>query len=140
MSPVRFMRHYVEANGVKARVSYSACASYGTPGNERAVVVLYAKDYSSALAKVARAIGDGLYTNNTEIQSDYHEHGHVVLDAAHPLYASALAMAQANKAKDSARWEADLARRQAKSAAIAAERKARWDAAVAARRAQAVAS
>jgi hypothetical protein len=109
-SGVRFMRHYVTNGVTKARVHYFAHEAYGRNGELGAVVVLYAQDYRDSLYEM---FGD-IYQNNTEIQSDYFEKGHVVLNAAHPLYPAALTAAKAALAAREERWAKTQARRAAK--------------------------
>ncbi len=112
---IRFLQYKVvnDANGESAKVFYSASGGY----NGRApYVVIYSKDYDRSLGRVF-ADYEGVYSNDSDVMSDYFDKGHVSLNEDHPLYAEALKRAQMNDAKRDARYEV---------------RKAKWAAAVAA--------
>ena len=86
---VKFQKHRVVKGDLKARVFYS------TYFNDRLgckVVSVYAKDYDRNLGRI---IPD-LYKNDTDTQVDYFDQGSITIPAGHPLYAEALARAEAN--------------------------------------------
>ena len=87
---IKFNKHHVAANGIKARVYYSLDSHVSGLPN----VTLYAKDYSGVLGRMFAE-----YQNDTDTQSDYFEKGRVRLFADHPLYAPARERAEANRAK-----------------------------------------
>jgi hypothetical protein len=87
---VKFNKHHVAGNGIKARVHYSL--DNRTDG--RKVVTLYAKDYDGSLGKI---IPDAA-SNDTELQSDYIVTDTVRLFENHPLYSAARARAEAIQA------------------------------------------
>ena len=69
---IRFNRYYVTNGTTKARVHYAL--DNRTDG--RRCVTLYAKDYSDALDVV---LGDALYVNDTDFQTDYFDKGRAVI-------------------------------------------------------------
>lgn len=87
---IKFNKHHVAGNGVKARVFYSL----DNRMDGRACVTLYAKDYTGALRVV---LGDA-YKNDTDTMTDYFDQGRAVLFADHPLYAAARARAEGRAA------------------------------------------
>jgi hypothetical protein len=91
---IKFNRHHVAANGIKARVHYSL--DNRTDG--RACVTMYAKDYSRDLGNI---FAD--YVNETDYQTDYFDKGRAVLFADHPQYVAARAAALAAHAAFDAR-------------------------------------
>ena len=85
---IRFNRYYVTNGTTKARVHYAL--DNRTDG--RRCVTLYAKDYSDALDVV---LGDALYVNDTDFQTDYFDKGRAVIFEGHQLYLPARARAEA---------------------------------------------
>ena len=83
---IRFNRYHVTNGTTKARIHYSLDNHI----SGRPCVTLYAKDYDNALGCVIPAE----YQNDTDIQMDYFDKGHVRLFAEHPLYAAARAKAE----------------------------------------------
>jgi hypothetical protein len=92
---VKFNKHHVAANGIKARVSYSL----DNRRDGRKCVTLYAKDYSRELGQIF----PDAYENNTDSQTDYFEKGTVRLFEDHAHYATARARAEALDAARRAR-------------------------------------
>ena len=78
---VRFNKHHIAFNGVKARMWYSLDNRH----DGRKCVTIYAKDYGHAL----RDIFKEAYENKTDIGTDYFDKGTVRLFEDHPLYAAA---------------------------------------------------
>lgn len=78
---IKFNKHHIAANGLKARVHYSVDNRI----DGRPCVTLYAKDYNDSLCKIFKAE----YKNDTDINTDYFDAGSVTLFADHPLYAEA---------------------------------------------------
>jgi hypothetical protein len=95
---IKFNIYNVTNGEVSARVFYSTTANRGG----RQCVTLYAKDYTRNLGKIFA----GEYQNDTDTQSDYFDEGHVTLFEDHPLYAAARQRAEANNARNEARWAA----------------------------------
>ena len=88
MTNVKFNKHHVASNGLRARVWYALDGL--TSGQQ--CVTLYAKDSDGNLGKI---IPDA-YKNDTDIQTDYFEKGRVRFFEDHPLYAAARARAEQN--------------------------------------------
>ena len=83
---IKFNKFNVTNGTDKARVHYSV----DNRKDDRKCVTLYAKDYGHALGRVI----DGDYINDTDTQTDYFDHGRVVLFEDHPLYPAARARAE----------------------------------------------
>ena len=83
---VKFMKFYVTNGHEKARVFYSL----DNRRDGRQCVTLYAKDYDRKLGLI---LADA-YKNDTDIMTDYFDHGRAVLFTDHPLYAAARARAE----------------------------------------------
>ena len=112
MKKIRFMRHYVTDGETKAKVHYSACDSYGLPGNKRKAVTLYEQGYDRNLVKVfsngysnENGFNVPEYKNESDMQSDYFDKGHITLYEDHPLYQEALNKANEIQAERKARWD-----------------------------------
>ena len=80
---IKFNRYFVTNGTAKARVHYALDNRI----DGRKCVTMYAKDYSGALYDV---FGEA-YQNNSDIRTDYFEHGKAVLFEDSPLYAAARA-------------------------------------------------
>lgn len=75
---MRFGKHFVAKNGIKARVSYNL----DNRVDGRKCVTIYAKDYDRSLGRIFQE----LYKNDTDTQSDYFDKGRVTLFEDHPMY------------------------------------------------------
>lgn len=92
-SNVKFMAHFVEGNGVKARVWYSAHSGG---------VSIYSKDYDRKLGKAVE--GSGLvYKNDTDTMTDYFDKGRVEVRLGSEHYAAVKARVEANLAARAAK-------------------------------------
>ena len=85
---IKFNKYYVTNGEIKARIFYSL----DNRADKRKCVTLYAKDYDSRLGKIFAED----YKNDSELQSDYFDKGHVRLFEDHPLYTIARKRAEAN--------------------------------------------
>jgi hypothetical protein len=103
---VKFQMYYVSDGAVKAPVLFYSLDNHvsGKP-----CVTICAKDYSGNLGKIPE-LRDG-YQNDTDVMTDYFDHGRVRLFENHPLYAAARARAEANLEVRKARGEARAAKR-----------------------------
>lgn len=86
---IKFNKHHVTNGEVKARVFYHL----DNRTDKRNCVTLYAKDYDSRLGKIFK----NEYVNESDLQSDYFDQGHVTLFEDHPLYKIARERAENNK-------------------------------------------
>ena len=93
---IKFNVFNVTNGETTARVFYSTTANRGGCP----CVTIYAKDYNRNLGKIFAAE----YCNDTDIQSDYFDRGHVTLFETHPLYALARKRAEANDTRNEKRW------------------------------------
>lgn len=94
---IKFQQYYVTNGTEKAKVTYSASTNVqGKP-----CVNIYASDYTRTLGKIFA----GEYINNSDLQSDYFDQGHVTLFPDHELYAAALERAKENDRKAQVRYE-----------------------------------
>lgn len=83
---LKFNQYHVTDGVRKAKVFYSLDNHATHPQ----CVTLYARDYSDILGQLFPAD----YRNQTDIQTDYVEHGHVTLTPGHPAYTAARARAE----------------------------------------------
>ena len=95
-SVVKFQKYYVTDGTVKVKVHYSV----DNRTDARKSVTIYAREYDYNLGKLF----PGHYHNNTEIETDYFEKGHVVLFEDHPLYAEARKRAEQTNTEDRKRY------------------------------------
>jgi len=96
-SQIRFMQHYVTDGTIRARVFYS----HGHLGDGTRPVTLYARDYERSLGKIFAES----YENDTDLQSDYFDKGHVRIREDSALFAAALARCEQNERDNATRWE-----------------------------------
>ena len=111
MKKIKFMRYYVTDGETKAKIHYSACDSYGFGNDKRKAVTLYEQGYERKLLNV---FSDGYsnekgfnvpeYKNESDMQSDYFDEGHITLYEDHPLYQEALNKANEIQAERAAKW------------------------------------
>ncbi len=106
---IRFQVYFVTNGQTKVRVRYTV----DNRADRRPCVVIWAQDYSDSLQQLF----PGHYQNNTEIQTDYFEHGRVTLFADHPLYGIARARAEANAERNRLHYAKVAAKRAARRAA-----------------------
>lgn len=78
---IKFNKHNVTNGSIKARVHYSL----GSRLDGRACVTIYEKDYERQLGKLFPES----YQNDTDMMTDYFDHGRVTLFEDHPLYQTA---------------------------------------------------
>ncbi len=81
---IKFNKYHVTDGKLKARVWYAL--DNRTDG--RKCVTIYAKDYTNPLHEIFANSG-AEYKNDTDLQSDYHEKGRIVLFEDNPLYVEA---------------------------------------------------
>lgn len=82
---IKFQKHHLVVDGKKHPVSYWA-------DDTRKVVTIYDREYGSALFHVF----PDLYRNESDSQTDYFEHGRVVIPEGHEYYAPAKERCDAN--------------------------------------------
>jgi hypothetical protein len=123
MAAIKFQKHYVEGNGVKAKVSYHAGTVFvmgptGPQRNEsgeyitRECVTIYAKGYGNQLG----AVGLSNVGNDSDSQTDYFETDRARIFPGDALYAAAKARADQNAADCAARWAKRSAKYEARAA------------------------
>ena len=86
---IKFNKHHVASNGVRARVFYSL----DNRADGRKCVTLYAKDYDRSLGKIFQ----DEYKNDSDSMTDYFDKGRVRLFEDHPLYLVARARAEGGR-------------------------------------------
>lgn len=94
---IKFMKFYVTDGETKVKVWYSMDNRSDAP-----CITIYEDSYGRDLGKFF----PDLYINNTDIQTDYFDKGHVTLRPGHPLYAALRARAEQNQADREARRNA----------------------------------
>ena len=106
---IRFMKHFVTDGTTKAKCWYSK----GTLIDGRDCVTIYGTHYERDLHKVFPQAENG-----TDYQTDYFENSNVRIFPGDPLYKDVLARTEANKISQDAHWDAVVARRAARKAAL----------------------
>ena len=84
---IRFMKFAVTKGEMSVKVTYHMSVR-----NDKTCVVIYERDYGYDLGKIL----PGVYTNDTDIMTDYFDHGKAVLFPEHPLFAAAKARCEQN--------------------------------------------